>query len=310
MIRFNLFNEKSTFEQKLLDGAITNEDVSFIKDSNEIYTNGHYWGAGTIDSETSTTSENAVQNKVITSALNNKVDKVSGKQLSEEDFTTMLKEKLDSLKNYDDSELTAKVNTIEETIETLFNGDASSAIESFNEIVAFLEGIEDSESLDNIIASIETQLADKAEKTDIPTVTDILKSVYPVGAIYISTVSTGPATLFGFGTWERIKDKFLLSAGSTYSAGSTGGEAKHTLTAKELPQMGGTISTHGVYSGTPIAAVSGVFSATHKCSGKYMTGSSSGHDSIDTIVYSNGGENVAHNNMPPYLTVYMWKRTE
>ena len=69
--------------------------------------------------------------------------------------------------------------------------------------------------------------------------------------------------------------------------------------------MRGTISTHGVYSGTPIAAVSGVFSASHKCSGKYMNGTASGHDSIDTIVYSNGGEDAAHNNMPPYLTVYM-----
>lgn len=310
MIRFNLFNKKDTFEENLSSGTIINEDISFIKESCEIYTNGHYWRAGgTIDSETSDTSQNALQNKVITSALNTKVDKISGKQLSEEDFTTILKEKLDSLKNYDDSELTSKVNAIEETIETLFNEDASSAIESFNEIIAFLEGIEDSESLDNIITSIETQLADKAEKTDIPTVTDILKSVYPVGAIYISTVSTGPATLFGFGTWERIKDKFLLSAGSTYSAGSTGGEATHKLTAKELPKMGGTISTHGVYAGTPIAAVSGVFSASHKCSGKYMSGSASGHDSIDTIVYSNGGEDAAHNNMPPYLTVYMWKRT-
>lgn len=310
MIRFNLFNEKSTFEERLSKGTITNEEISFIKESGEIYTNEHYWGGGgIIDSETSTTSKNAVQNKVITAALNNKVDKVTGKQLSEEDFTTMLKEKLDSLKNYDDSELTSKINTIEETMETLFNGDTSSAIESFNEIIAFLEGIEDSESLDNIIASIETQLANKAEKTEVPAVVDILKAVYPVGAIYISTVSTGPATLFGFGTWERIKDRFLLGAGSNYSAGSTGGSATHKLTAKELPQMGGTISTHGVYSGTPIAAVSGVFSASHKCSGKYMSGSASGHDSVDTIVYSNGGEDVAHNNMPPYLTVYMWKRT-
>ena len=135
-----------------------------------------------------------------------------------------------------------------------------------------------------------------------------LSLVYPVGAIYISTVSTNPATLFGFGTWEEIEDRFLLAAGSTYSAGSTGGEAKHKLTAKELPQLGGTISTHGVYAGTPIAAVSGVFSASHKCTGKYMNGTASGHDSIDTIVYSNGGEDAAHNNMPPYLTVYMWKR--
>ena len=91
-------------------------------------------GGGIIDSETSTTSKNAVQNKVITAALNNKGEKVTGKQLREEDVTTMLKDELDSLKNYDDSELTSKINTIEETMETLFNGDTSSAIESFNEI--------------------------------------------------------------------------------------------------------------------------------------------------------------------------------
>lgn len=137
----------------------------------------------------------------------------------------------------------------------------------------------------------------------------VVNLMYPVGSIYISTTNTSPKDLFNVGEWTQIKDRFLLAAGSTYSAGSTGGEAKHKLTAKELPQMSGTISTHGVYSGTPIAGVSGVFSATHKCSGKYMNGTTSGHDSIDTIVYSNGGEDVAHNNMPPYLVVYVWKRT-
>lgn len=146
----------------------------------------------------------------------------------------------------------------------------------------------------------------KSEINDVKN--SIFDSIYPIGSIYISTNNVNPAQLFNVGEWQQIKDRFLLAAGSTYSAGSTGGEAKHKLTAKELPQMGGTISTHGVYAGTPIAAVSGVFSASHKCTGKYMSGSASGHDSIDTIVYSNGGEDVAHNNMPPYLAVYVWKR--
>lgn len=146
----------------------------------------------------------------------------------------------------------------------------------------------------------------KSEINDIKN--SIFDSIYPIGAIYISTNNVDPAQLFGIGEWEQIKDTFLLAAGDTYSAGSTGGEAKHKLTAKELPQLGGTISTHGVYAGTPIAAVSGVFSASHTCSGKYMSGSASGHDSIDTITYSNGGQGAAHNNMPPYITVYMWKR--
>lgn len=135
-----------------------------------------------------------------------------------------------------------------------------------------------------------------------------LSLVYPVGSIYLSVNSTNPSVLFGFGEWEQIKDRFLLAAGSKYSAGATGGAATHTLTAKQLPKQEGTISTHGVYSGTPIAQVSGVFTATHSCEDKYMTGSASGHSSVDTIKYSNGGEGAAHNNMPPYLTVYVWKR--
>ena len=57
----------------------------------------------------------------------------------------------------------------------------------------------------------------------------ILDKIHPVGSIYISENSTSPATLFG-GTWERVKDRFLLAAGDTYSAGSTGGSATHTLT--------------------------------------------------------------------------------
>ena len=48
--------------------------------------------------------------------------------------------------------------------------------------------------------------------------------IYPIGSIYISTSPTNPSTLFG-GTWTQIEDRFLLSAGSTYSAGSTGGSA-------------------------------------------------------------------------------------
>lgn len=138
---------------------------------------------------------------------------------------------------------------------------------------------------------------------------ELIDIIYPVGSVYITTANISPKQLFKIGEWEQIKDTFLLSSGDTYSAGSTGGEATHKLTAKELPKQSGTISTHGVYSGTPIAAVSGVFSASHSCSGKYMNGTASGHDSVDTIAYSNGGQNAAHNNMPPYLAVYVWKRT-
>ena len=52
----------------------------------------------------------------------------------------------------------------------------------------------------------------------------VIGMIYPVGSIYMSVNATSPASLFG-GTWEQLKDRFLLAAGDTYAAGSTGGEA-------------------------------------------------------------------------------------
>ena len=118
-----------------------------------------------VDSELSTESENPVQNKILTEELNNKVDKISGKQLSTEDFTTALKTKLESLSNYDDTEISKVTETLRSDLDNLVSGDTTQAITSFNEIIAFLEGIKDSENLDSIIASIEQQIANIPSKT-------------------------------------------------------------------------------------------------------------------------------------------------
>ena len=91
--------------------------------------------------------------------LSNKVDKESGKGLSTEDFTTALKTKLQSLSNYDDTTITNAINTLREDFDTLVSGDTTTAIKTFNEIIAFLNGVEDTESLEGIIAGIEQQIA-------------------------------------------------------------------------------------------------------------------------------------------------------
>jgi hypothetical protein len=95
----------------------------------------------------------------VTEDIANKVDKEEGKGLSTEDFTTLLKQKLLSLENYDDTAISDAVESLQRQIDTLVSGNATVAIESFNEIMAFLEGIEDSENLDSIIASIEQQIS-------------------------------------------------------------------------------------------------------------------------------------------------------
>lgn len=72
---------------------------------------------------------------------------------------------------------------------------------------------------------------------------ELLDLVYPIGAIYISVVNTSPATLFG-GTWEQIKDTFLLSAGTNHEAGTTGGSATVTLETANLPSHTHSVGAH------------------------------------------------------------------
>ena len=121
---------------------------------------------------------------------------------------------------------------------------------------------------------------------------DLLDLVYPVGSIYLSVGSTSPSTLFG-GTWEQIKDTFLLGSGDNYTLGDTGGEATHTLTANEIP------SHH------------------HDVGWDYEGGTGAGHGTLLRPQWANPqneydttsvGGGQAHNNMPPYLVVSMWKR--
>ncbi len=99
----------------------------------------------------------------VNTSLAGKVDKVTGKQLSTEDFTTALKTKLEGLNNYDDSTISSAIDKLRSDFDTLVSGDTTTAIKSFNDIVAFLDGLSDTEDLDSIIASIEQQIAAKQD---------------------------------------------------------------------------------------------------------------------------------------------------
>ena len=113
--------------------------------------------------------------------------------------------------------------------------------------------------------------------------------MHPVGSIYISVDATNPSLIFG-GTWQQITGRFLLAAGGGYSAGTTGGEATHKLTVAEMPSH-----NHGIapYSGTHAEQYNNI---------------KTGAQNVGSMKTGSAGGNVAHNNMPPYLAVYMWKR--
>lgn len=126
-------------------------------------------------------------------------------------------------------------------------------------------------------------------------VTSLIDLVYPVGAVYISMNQTSPQTLFG-GTWTQIQGRFLIGAGTAYPAGSTGGEATHTLTASEIPDH-----THSFkYTGQSVTIGVNAIRLYQAASNQYNA--YSGGQSSNC-----GGQ--AHNNLPPYMAVYMWTRT-
>ena len=133
-----------------------------------------------------------------------------------------------------------------------------------------------------------------------------LLDIYPIGSIYMSVHSTSPASLFG-GTWESISGRFLLGADNTYTAGSTGGEATHTLTKSEMPEHG-----HNALRAAPGWGESMTLSpwTVYFTSDAITDAGSSGETArfwiYDALKYT--GDGLAHNNMPPYLAVYMWKR--
>ena len=115
---------------------------------------------------------------------------------------------------------------------------------------------------------------------------------YPVNSIYISYSHTSPAELFG-GTWTRIEDRFLWGCKSTESIGVTGGESAHTLAVDEIPSH-----SHPFISTNEYSSTSGGWNAPAWGPGSKTTAAITG--------FTGGG--AAHNNMPPYIQVSIWRR--
>lgn len=144
-------------------------------------------------------------------------------------------------------------------------------------------------------------------------------NAYPVGSIYLSVNNTNPGTIFG-GTWVAFgQGRVLVGVGTgndgtntqTFTSGETGGEYKHKLTKAEQPKLSGTLEMHDMANGTNIYGRSGVFSTSVSIRNKYKipTQAHTGASSIQTIKFENDGNDEAHNNVQPYIAVYMWRRT-
>lgn len=131
----------------------------------------------------------------------------------------------------------------------------------------------------------------------------MIRSAYPVGSIYISTINNSPANFIG-GNWEQIKDTFLLAAGTTYPAGTSGGSADAVVVEHN---HGSIYASGGVNDGYLLAGNGG-------SSRDNVIGLNSSAYTINRIgqfgefVTRKFGTSGTGKNMPPYIAVYMWKR--
>jgi len=136
----------------------------------------------------------------------------------------------------------------------------------------------------------------KVTKNEL-SISSLIDTFYPVGSIYTATVSTNPGTLFGFGTWAAFGEGRVLvgkaSSGTFATAGATGGAETHTLTTSEMPSHTHKITTYFTNTGN------GTYIAS--ANGSIVTG-----EGGPTQATGGGG---SHNNLQPYVVVYMWQRT-
>ena len=120
---------------------------------------------------------------------------------------------------------------------------------------------------------------------------------------WVSDDPTSPASFIG-GTWEQIKDSFILAAGDTYAAGSTGGEARHTLTKSELPRIREQLSGFTAYNANA-GGTDGVLSFVEEIT---LSNVQPGDSTKYATLIMSLGDSQPHNNIPPYYSAYIWRR--
>lgn len=142
---------------------------------------------------------------------------------------------------------------------------------------------------------------------------DTLLAAYPVGSLYMSAEAASPASIVG-GTWEQIKDKFILAAGDTYAAGSTGGEATHTHDYSLIYN-----ALYGAIVGTDENLIrsfdyaTSTYKNSHNITYTSEIKKNKGimgdyEDAINISLMRNDAKTNTASTIPPYVAMYVWKR--
>ena len=192
--------------------------------------------------------------------------------------------------------------------------------------------------LTSVAKVVDSLTSGSNERTNAPSIRAVKDAldiswdvVYPIGSIYMSVNNVDPHDLFG-GTWQQIKDKFLLACGDAYENGATGGSANHTpqgsvgntsLTVNQMPihehGLDGGVSAQSGYSfmwSETAGAQESFADGSHAIVPARMTSSSANFRSGSKATATGGGQGHNHSftgisgdYMPPYLSVNVWCRT-
>lgn len=276
-----------------------------------------------VDADLSSTSTNAIQNKVVNTALSGKASTAVATTSANGLMSASDKTKLNGIdtganKTTVDSKLsTTSTNPVQnKAVKAALDSklNTSGGTLTGNLTGQYLTGtwLQTTKATDLGSAPSKIAVLDGSGWVYYRTLTEIKTDIgvdasslvdlfYPIGSIYMSTNQTdNPQSRFSGTYWLPIYDRFLLGAGNTYKAKATGGEATHTLTVSEIPSHyhdeylgndGGSDSAPSGYSGWP--NVNYISSKTWWAQGSKT---------------STAGSGGAHNNMPPYYAVYMWRR--
>lgn len=140
-----------------------------------------------------------------------------------------------------------------------------------------------------------TRFENKTKVADItPNTEDILNAIYPIGVIVCGAKPT-------VGKWKKVEGRFLLGSSSSHGVGSTGGEETHKLTIDEMPSHSHNLN-HPYAVWGPKSTKNGFTTSGGNWVGSDVAGGNYKYT-------ANAGGGHAHNNMPPYLSVDMWRRT-
>ena len=156
----------------------------------------------------------------------------------------------------------------------------------------------------------------------------ILDTIYPIGSLYTSFNAANPSSIIG-GTWEQIKDCFLIAAGDSYAVGSTGGSVNHTHTTRDHTLTEAEMPKHNHVEYMPAQGYPGwsTYTTTGYCVAISYNGINSYFGPGETlyrattgacgVTTDSAGGGASHNhgdtgsssNLPPYKAIYMWQRT-